>query len=347
MSENSNIANEEFYFELIAKELSGEISEQEKLNLLEWVNRAEENRLIYEQAVKSWKTTAVKNETPEFNVETAWLKVKAGTNADKNTTKEKIISNTILPMASKIAAAILVLIGISVLLKYTLFNTPEAINFTTLGNELEIYLPDSSKVWLNKNSRLTYYTDYNSETRKVYVEGEAFFDVKKSPDKKFIVFGLRSITTVLGTSFTVRSVKKEAKEIVQVLTGRVSFARNFEKENEQEKNEIILLPGFKGELDRSSHLTSSEIKDPNFAAWKDKHLVFDNTSMLQVTEALEKYFDKEVKVSDPLLLNCRFTGTFEHPTEKEVLEVLTVSTNSSYKITNNKIILLGKGCSKK
>jgi transmembrane sensor len=347
MSENSNIANEEFYFELIAKEVSGEISEQEKFNLHEWVDKAEENRLVYEQAVKSWKATAVKNKTPEFNVETAWLNVKAGTNAAKNATKEKVISNTILPMASKIAGTILVLIGILVLLKYTLFNTPEALNFSTLGNEIEIYLPDSSKVWLNKNSRLTYYSDYNLEERKVYLEGEAFFDVKKSPDKKFIVVGLRSISTVLGTSFTVRSVKKEPKEIVQVLTGSVSFAINFEKENEQKKDEIILLPGFKGELDRSSHLTSSKIKDPNFAAWKEKRLVFDNTSMLQVTEALTKYFNKEIKISNPLLLNCRFTGTFERPTEKEVLEVLTVSTNSSYQITDNKIILLGKGCSEK
>ena len=346
MSENSNITNEDFYFELIAKELSGEISEKEQSTLLEWVNKREENRLLYAETVKSWKAVVIKNESPQFDIDAAWSTVKPRTNVAENKTKGRIISSNVFSLPYRIAAGILLVTGIFFLVKYTLYTTPEAVNFATLGNEIELYLPDSSRVLLNKNSTLTYYTDYNSELRKVYLEGEAFFEVKKSPDKKFMVIGVRSVTTVLGTSFTVRSVKNEEKEIVQVLTGRVSFAMNYEKEQEQAKDELILTPGFKGELDKSSHLTRYEIKDPNFVAWKDKRLIFDNTGMSEVVKTLEGYFNQKIEVKDPLLLNCRFTGTFDHPTAPEVLEVLSVSTNTSYKITGSKIVLSGKGCNK-
>lgn len=225
MVEKTNITNEDSYFEMIAKELCGEISEKEKLVLHEWVNKKDENRLTYEQSIKNWKNIAVKNAIPEFNMEAAWLKVKAGIGSSTNENEGENISNKTISLSYKIAATILLLIGIFGLLKLTVFNAPEALNYTTLDNELKIYLPDSSEVLLNKNSRLTYYSDYNSKKRSVYLEGEAFFEVKKSPDKKFEVIGLRSVTTVLGTSFSVRSVKNEPKEIVQVVTGKVSFAR--------------------------------------------------------------------------------------------------------------------------
>jgi transmembrane sensor len=340
MSEKANITDGEFYFELIAKELNGEISESEKFNLLEWVNKKEENFVLYEQTVKSWEATAVKNKIPDFNTEAAWQKLKTKTSEAK---KGRGISINRSSFAFK-AAAVLLLIGIVALVKYTLFNAPEAINFATRENEMEIYLPDSSKVLLNKNSHLTYYTDFNSEERKVYLEGEAFFEVRKSHGKKFEVFGLRSITTVLGTSFSVRSVRNEPLEIVQVVTGMVSFA----DKNYREKNEVILTPGFKGEFDRSSRLTKNKIKDPNFMAWRENRLSFDNTGLKDVIEAMEKYFGVEIEVNDPLLLNCRFTGAFNKPGIEQVLEVLTVSTNSSYKkVATNKIVLYGKGCSKK
>jgi transmembrane sensor len=341
MAEKVNKTDGEFYDELIAKELSGEISEAEKTILLEWVNKGEDNRALYEKTKRSWKTAVVKKEIPHFDTEAAWTKVKARTSEAEENKERKIISLNSRSTALKIAATILLLVGVFALLRITLFNAPEAVNYTAMDNKLEIYLPDSSKVVLNKNSHLTYYTDYNSEGRKVYLEGEAFFEVQKSPSKKFEVFGVRSVTTVLGTSFSVRSVKNEAKEIVQVVTGRVSLA-----ELNKEKNQIILTPGLRGELDQSSNLTISEITDPNFIAWKQNRLIFENAELSVVTQALEEYFGLEFEVQDQLLLSCRFTGTFTKPTADEVLEVLAVSTNSSYKMTGKKVTLTGKGCNK-
>lgn len=341
MAERVNKTDGEFYDELIAKELSGEISEAERTILLEWVNKEEENRTFYEKTRKSWETAVVRKEIPHFDTEAAWAKVKARTGEADGDKQGKIISFSSRSAALKIAAAVLLLVGVFALMRVTLFNVPEAVHFASMEDKLEIYLPDSSKVMLNKNSHLTYYTDYNSEGRKVYLEGEAFFEVQKSPGKKFEVFGIRSVTTVLGTSFSVRTIKNEPKEIVQVVTGKVSLA-----ELNKEKNQIILTPGLRGEFDLSSRLTISEITDPNFIAWKQDRLIFENTELSVVAQTLKEYFGIEVEVKDPLLLSCRFTGTFNKPKPDEVLEILAVSTNSSYKMTGNKVILTGKGCNK-
>ena len=338
MAENINISD--FYFELIAKELSGEISEQEKSMLLEWVNKEQGNRIVYEQAIKNWNVVEKTKFTDEFNTDDAWSKIKIRTGLSEASEKNSSSFSYKPFLNLRVAASVLLLIGMFVLAKVTLFSSPEAKEFVTKENRMEIYLPDSSKVMLNQNSHLTYYSDFNSKGRKVHLQGEAFFEVRKAEGKKFEVIGSRSITTVLGTSFLIRSTKDE--ESVQVVTGRVSFA----DKNELTKNLVILTPGFKGAFDQFSHVTKKEITELNFMAWKDERLVFDNTTLSEVKKELEKYFDLQIEVIDPLLLNCRFTGTFDKPTADQVLEVLAVSTNLSYKIVGDKIILTGSGCTK-
>lgn len=337
MAEKTNISD--FYFELIAKELSGEISENETSMLLEWVNKEQGNRVLYEQTIRNWDVLNVKENNLDIDTDSAWLKIKMKT-VDLNEIKNEALSYSNSFSGFKIAAAILLLVGMFALAKVTLFSSPDAIEYASIDDKVEIYLPDSSRVLLNKNSHLTYYSDFNSKGRKVYLEGEAFFEVKKAQGEKFEVIGIKSITTVLGTSFNVRSLKGE--ESVSVVTGRVSFA----DKNNPDKNLVLLTPGYIGAFNQSAKISKAKITDLNFMAWKERRLVFENTQLSKVKDELEEYFGLQIEVVDPLLLNCRFTGTFEKPTADEVLEVIAVSTNLSYKIVGEKIFLTGSGCQK-
>ncbi|HSZ26259.1 MAG TPA: FecR domain-containing protein [Cytophagaceae bacterium] len=238
----------------------------------------------------------------------------------------------------RVSITLVLIAATAVLLKYTMVDAPEPINFATLENKMEIYLPDSSKVFLNKNSQITYYTDYNKEERKVYLDGEAFFEIKKIPNKIFDVITLRASTTSYGASVSVRSRENEKEELVQVVVGDVSFA----DKNYREKDKIMIPSGYKGELDQAGHLVKSKIIDSNFIAWKTNHLVFDKTSLAKVVEDLEAYFGVSVEVLDDQLLASSFSGTFEEPTLQEVMEVLSSYSNSTYKITGDKVILFSK-----
>jgi ferric-dicitrate binding protein FerR (iron transport regulator) len=78
-------------------------------------------------------------------------------------------------------------------------------SFTSAESVREINLPDGSTVWLNSNSTLLLPENFSSKHRKLFLKGEAFFEVHKDKDNSFRVFSGNSVTEVLGTSFNINS----------------------------------------------------------------------------------------------------------------------------------------------
>ena len=104
---------------------------------------------------------------------------------------------------------------------------------TRYGETQTILLPDSSTVLLNANSRLTLSTDW-TDTREVWLEGEAFFRVRKikritSPASaehvKFIVRTDRLNVEVLGTEFNVRQRSEKTAVLLKSRTGSSQSAK--------------------------------------------------------------------------------------------------------------------------
>ncbi len=248
MTTKNNISNIDSYFELIAKELNGEISNDEKNNLLEWVNKSDENRVLYDQTVAAWKVSKQPVNTPAFNTENAWMKLTSKIESKQTETDWFTKNGTF----TKVAATLLLAIGIAWIMKFTLLNTSELelVTYSSGENKLELYLPDSSKVYLNKNSTISYSTDFNTNARKVNLNGEAFFEVRKKEGKKFEVYGLRTITTVLGTSFSVRTIETDSIETIQVVTGKVAVV-----DINKTKEELLLTPGYMAKLTKNNALT--------------------------------------------------------------------------------------------
>jgi len=337
MTDKNNISNIDSYFELIAKELSGEISKEEKTNLLEWVNKSEENRVLYSQTVNAWKVSKQTINTPVFNTEQSWNNLKSKT-VNSSSESNLFTKNSAFV---KVAATLLLALGVAWIMKVTLWNKSELelVTYSSGEHKLELYLPDSSKVYMNKNSTLTYLTDFNTNERKVNLIGEAFFEVRKTEGKKFEVYGLRTITTVLGTSFSVRTITSDSIETIQVVTGKVAVV-----DLNKTEEEILLTPGYMARLNKSNGLSKEKMTDPNFISWKNNSLLFDNTPFTEVKGALENFFDIELIVNDPEILNCRFTGRFDEPKLSETLTIITTSTNSSFTKKGNVITLTGKGC---
>jgi transmembrane sensor len=80
-------------------------------------------------------------------------------------------------------------------------------------------LPDGSKVYLNRNSKLTYPENF-MKSRTVYLSGEAFFDVAHNKGE-FMVYCQDMRVRVLGTSFNVKGYEPVNKVEVGVEEGLV------------------------------------------------------------------------------------------------------------------------------
>jgi ferric-dicitrate binding protein FerR (iron transport regulator) len=239
-----------------------------------------------------------------------------------------------------VAAAITVLIGAIWLVVAWSQKTASPVTLTA-GNSKEVFfLPDSSRVTLNQFSTLTFQPGLDGDERKVKLEGEGFFEVKRNDQKPFVVLTSNSRTEVLGTSFTVRSDEGGITE-VQVVTGKVAFSTLGQKRT---GSRVILTPGFRAVAGKEDSVVKTRIEDQNFRAWQTERLEFDNTPLDQVVTSLGDYFGVTIKVENKKLLHCRFTGSFEQPKLKEVLEVLAESMQVRYNYEGKHYTLSGRGC---
>ena len=216
---------------------------------------------------------------------------------------------------------------------------PKPIQKQTSAHKEEFLLPDSSKIYLNRNSQVSY-SDNFAQDRVIHIQnGEVFFEVKHLHGQPFVVYANLSKTEVIGTSFMIRSYKDENKDELHVSTGKVAFSS---LENPADK--IVLTKGLKAEIAESIRTESSPIVDVNFNAWKNEKIVFNNTKLDEVSRTLEKYYAVSLQLNNPEILNCRFTGTFEKSGINEILKILAVSFNLSYDKQEGKYIISGKGC---
>ncbi|HEX8549774.1 MAG TPA: FecR domain-containing protein, partial [Cytophagaceae bacterium] len=179
-------------------------------------------------------------------------------------------------------------------------------SFTTKDAREEIKLADGSVIILNKNSRLKTEADFGGTNRTVYLTGEAFFDVKKDASIPFIIYTTSSKTKVIGTSFNIRSEANKSEEI-SVVSGKVNY-----KIKGGNGDSLLLVAGNKCTIEHNS-LKKIESFDVNLLAWKDDKIVFEKTSLKDVVNDLEYYFDIDIKVTNEEILNCKYTGSFEKP----------------------------------
>jgi transmembrane sensor len=253
------------YWELIAKYLSDKASREEEKELFEWVKKHPENEERFKHAQKLWKQIPVEYDEYHPDTERLWQDLKVRIQAEEP--DGNIIRLKPHRFAWMIAASVL-LLGIGYLFTFLLkSNSPHTLSISTKDNIEVFYLSDSSLIWLNKNSRITYAEKFDASERIVHLEGEAFFKVKSDSSRPFRIYADSSMTTVLGTSFNIKAYKNDPKVEVTVATGKV----NLSIVKDTAKDHVITLkPHEKGVFNKKEiSVGKEENKDQHYAEWKN------------------------------------------------------------------------------
>ena len=90
-----------------------------------------------------------------------------------------------------------------------------------MGAKSKFVLPDSSTVWLNEGSRLTYSTTFNSSNRFVHLDGEAYFQVSKNNKLPFVVDAFGFLIEGEETEFNVKAYENEPTIVTTLVEGKV------------------------------------------------------------------------------------------------------------------------------
>jgi hypothetical protein len=209
---------------------------------------------------------------------------------------------------------------------------------STLDERKILQLPDGSEVILNRNSSISYSTQFISD-RTIYVSGEVYVKVAANRDKKFVLISNLSQIEASESSFIIKSEKISTYDEIFVSTGKIDC-----KSLLANANRMIIFAGNKAVIDNDAVLKQSTIQDVNYNDWVTQKIIFNNTALNSVFEILEQYYNVSLKADNAEIMNCHFTGTFERNNIDEILQVLSVSFNLSFNQKSKEYILSGKGC---
>lgn len=192
-----------------------------------------------------------------------------------------------------------------------------------LGSLSKVVLPDSTEVWLNSGSRISYSQGFGVKDRKLKMTGEGFFSVSKNPDMPFSISTEGLVVEVLGTKFDLRNYSDDKEAYVSLEEGRVSL------ENLICKSELRYLePNQKMILDKSSgvmEISGSEAE--NASQWVKGNLFFDEELLTDIVRELERAYNVSIVIGNEELRNYRFYGNFvqKDQTIDEVLSILSAT----------------------
>lgn len=206
-----------------------------------------------------------------------------------------------------------------------------------LGSKTKLYLPDGTLVWLNAGSRMTYSQGFGVDNRKVELEGEGYFEVKRNEKIPFFVKTKDLQLQVLGTKFNFRDYPEDHEVVVSLLEGKVGLNNLL-----REEKEAVLSPDERAVLNKANGLLTVEsVTASNASQWTDGYLFFDEELLPDIAKELECSYNVKIHIANDSLKTFRFYGNFVRREQniQEVLEALASTEKMQYKIEERNITI--------
>ena len=227
-------------------------------------------------------------------------------------------------------------------------------NVNTSGKPVKLVLPDESIVELGAGSRIAYANNFDSsQTRDVYLLGEALFTVIKNPSHPFRVFANEIVTKVLGTSFTVRSFDKDTIIQVTVRTGKVSVysqanTSDVETSSPSQLGGIILTPNQELVYKKSNREFKRTLLQNPVVITPDtidqKVMLYDDAPLEKVFAQLSKTYGVNIVYDNDLLKKCTVTADLRSETFYRKLDLICKAIGADYEIIDAQVVIQSNGC---
>lgn len=273
---------------LLHKMFGGQATEKELTVIRQWVSESAENRKTFHKERALFDALQLND-----------LQI-----TKKQTRKPSV---SLWKWTGSVAAAIIAL--------FLLYNVPVLLNknarqeiaLNTIkvpaGQRVELTLADGTHIWLNARSEFSYPASFNGDRREVHLKGEAFFEVAKNKNKKFIVNTGRCEVEVLGTQFNVEAYN-ENDFTTSLIRGSVKVT-----DKSQPNESVVLEPNNAVRLSNGK-LTVTPITDFNPYTWKEGLITFKDIKFKDLMKKLEKNYGIRIIIDNHKLDDYACSGKF-------------------------------------
>ena len=190
--------------------------------------------------------------------------------------------------------------------------------YTKPGTRTQIDLPDGTRVWLNDGTTFRYPESFSGKKREVFVDGEAYFEVKSNPENPFVVNNPMMNTVVTGTHFNLNAYTADHYFEATLIEGKIHL------ENEDKK--LVMKPGEQVQFDSKLENVVQKTVDPkNAAAWVDGKLIFKDEKLGTAIKKLARWYNVEIILTDPEIYNYLMTATIQDEKLDQSLKLIALA----------------------
>lgn len=337
--------------DLIIKYLANNATASEEKFLMEWINESEENLKTFSSMQLLCVSQSMPNKRAESEVDNFLFNAIISKGKKELKSKKIAIACIAASLAVLLSANIVLLLFDKMwskenLLTYqdNVFNGYYHEVYTEKGVKAYVVLPDSSKVWLNSDSRISFPDKFTGPCREVKISsGEYYFDVVRNIDTPMIVHTSMDFKIeVVGTAFNVRTYKEDKESQTTLISGSINLIKDIQNGRQDEVTKLYPNDSYVVRKDktsiiiRNSQVTSKEI------AWKEGFLIFESTLMEDIITKLERWYGAKFYIKDPEVLEQRITATFQSESLIQIMEMIKFCSPIDYSLDHNTITLMKK-----
>ncbi|HEX6533969.1 MAG TPA: FecR domain-containing protein [Gemmatimonadaceae bacterium] len=321
---------------LIARELAGLATDEERAKLHGWLAADPEHLRIWTVLREAWRLSDGSGREPSYDADADWPKVRARIDELRSSFADAPPERSpSRPRAGRsgwarrvairaaIAAGVLLVPWAAWQLARPERHQPAVAEVAApRGATREAVLPDGSHVWLGAESSIHYAAAFDEPTRAVELRGMAYFEVVHDPTRPFLVHVRNGITTrVLGTHFVVLAYPESPRVEVAVAQGRVALSSGRSSDHE-----VAIGAGQVGQVGANGapSVAIDTSLDAHFA-WMRGLLVLEDRPLSQALVEIGRWYDARLKVEDPTLAARRISTTAGHIPLDDVLANITLA----------------------
>lgn len=207
--------------------------------------------------------------------------------------------------------------------------------FTERAEHKFLLLSDSTQVWLNASSTINYPEKFDEKKREVYLNGEAYFDVKHADKIPFVIHTGDVSTVVLGTAFNIKAYEGQQHVTVSVKRGKVQVLK-------QDKVISTLVKGQEVKINKKDLQQPADkvIENNNAGSWQYGYLAYEDENFGDIIGDMERVYNTEIIVMNSQLKNIMITTSFNRDIgARKALEILCELTDSKLEIRNNQYLI--------
>ena len=201
---------------------------------------------------------------------------------------------------------------------------------TPKGGTYRVTLDDGSTVWLNAASKLIYPSKFSQHERKVVIEGEAYFEIKKDPKRPFKVTSGEQTVEVLGTAFNISAYPDERVVRTTLVEGKVKVGQN-----RASSSSVFLHPGQQSILEKDSGITVKQVNLMGQVGWREGLFYFDETALTDAMLQISRWYDIEIRYEGNVSQTYFYGQIPRSKSLKNVLSILEEG-NVRFRLTKEK-----------